>query len=165
MRIYFLIALTLLSIILVFGCSPSKVIHDLNFASDVLEPYRSLHLIPLQGSIERNSDKATFDFEGCIFAYSPNMTLEGITQQITAPPQTQKAEQTFKIFFDQFQDKVSLHGTWGLTQLADGLGILKDSTLSLQFFSPGTNEHFTAILEPSAALANQTCSSLLTPAP
>lgn len=160
-----LTSLTALIIFLIYGCGPDKIIEDLNLASPALEPYRSLHLTPLQGLIERNSDKANFEFRGCIFAYGPEMTLEGVSKQITDPSEAAKAEQTFKIIIAQFQDMVSLKGSWGLDQLTDGMGLLEGETLSLQFFNPGTNEHFNATLTPSEALAGRNCSSLLTPEP
>jgi|GEM_PF-2024022 len=137
MRFLPLLSLCLLIGLLAYGCSPSVTPADPDFTTDALEPFASLHLLPLEGAIERSSDKELSTFEGTLKAYGPTMTLEGTADN-----------RELKVYFFQTQDRVTLTGTWGIYQLVEGMGELENSTLWLRFQTPGFNNNFTAVIKP-----------------
>ena len=125
-------------VLIFYGCSPSFNPADPDLSTDALQPFKSLHQLPLLGTFERVSDQEFSNFEGTLNAFGATMTLEGIADR-----------KVFKVFFFQFQDRVAINGTWGTFQLVDGHGSLENSELRLQFKDQGL-EHYKAILRPSS---------------
>lgn len=125
-------------VLIFYGCSPSFTPADPDLTVDALQPFRSLHLLPLLGTFEKLSDQEFSNFEGTLNAFGATMTLEGIADR-----------KVFKVFFFQFQDRVTIRGTWGTFQLVDGQGSLKNSELRLKFKDQGL-EHYNAILKPGS---------------